>query len=285
MISYNIKFIFFSIILGIITLIYNNDCDTWYNNTKNNNMVFLTTNFRSLGELSCELTSNHIHDSNLLREYGLANEEKYTKNKYSKDDTKRKHKISKVIEKEYTVITNLNKDKKVIYDKHKDTPSNISSSSIKYLEMQRKLYNNFYAKPGTDFKNFSDKSNNKSCECENKTKSSSKCYGKYIGYLEKGCSRGAGVCAVSAAATANSGCAVGTVAALEATGISTGMAGASKLTGFAALSALTKAFSSAAKVAEGAALAASQPYAIGALVLILIAVVLIILYIWLCRKR
>ncbi|SOV84265.1 PIR protein, putative [Plasmodium sp.] len=171
MISYNINFIFFSIILGILSLIYNNDYSQLYENIHYKSFVELPNNFRTLGELLCEPSTNHIHEN---------------------------------IE-----ITNLNKHQNEKYEKDKEAKSNRSTSSIKYLEMQRKLYNNFYEKPGKDFKNLSDKSKDKSCVCENKKKSWNKVNDKYIGNFKTGCIGGTGMCTVSSAATHIGGVGVG----------------------------------------------------------------------------
>lgn len=87
----------------------------------------------------------------------------------------------------------------------------MSSSSLKYLEMQRKLYNNFYSKPEIDFENFSNKSNNKLCECINKNKSyniltsSNKVHDKYLDNLKERCVGGVGICIFSSEATVYSG--------------------------------------------------------------------------------
>lgn len=89
------------------------------------------------------------------------------------------------------------------------------SSSLKYLEMQRKLYNNFYSKPEIDFENFSNKSNNKLCECINKNKSyniltsSNKVHDKYLDNLKERCVGGVGICIFSSEATVYSGVVAG----------------------------------------------------------------------------
>ncbi|SOV73811.1 PIR protein, putative [Plasmodium sp. gorilla clade G3] len=261
MISYNINFIFFSIILGILSLIYNNDYSQLYENIHYKSFVELPNNFRTLGELLCEPSTNHIHVNNILREYGNMNEKRYTKNNYPNDDTITKHKITEGSLKENIEITNLNKHQNEKYEKDKEAKSNRSTSSIKYLEMQRKLYNNFYEKPGKDFKNLSDKSKDKSCVCENKKKSWNKVNDKYIGNFKTGCIGGTGMCTVSSAATHIGGVGVGCT--------------------FAENVSSSLVIGTSPAVSGGIIL----PYALATLVLILIAVVLTILYMWLCRKR
>ncbi|SCQ12606.1 PIR protein,putative [Plasmodium sp.] len=232
-----------------------NDCDQLYKNINYKVIVEVTNNFRTLGELSYEPLTNYTHENNILSEYGNTNETKYKKNIYTKDPTKRNPPIREVTEKVNTSTINLNKYRKGIYNNHKEAKSNKTSRSIKYLEMQRNLYNNFYAKPEIDLhNNFSDKSNNKSCECENK-KSSYNINDKYLDNLKTGCAGSACVFSISSGATE-------IVAIAE-------ISKASKLT--------------VSSVAAGSTL--SYCCAIAALVLFIIAVVLLILYIWLCRKR
>ncbi|SOS81873.1 PIR protein, putative [Plasmodium sp.] len=281
MISYNLKLIIFAIILGILTLIYNNDCDELYKNINNKNIVLVTTNFRSLAQLSYKPRTNHIHQNSQLREYGNRNEKKYKINIYPNDDTKTIDKIQDLAEKVNTVTTNLNKDKKEKYYREKDAKSNRSSGSIKYLEIQRKLYNNFYVIREMNFDHFSDKSNDNFCECTNKKKlylkltPSNKSNDKYLENLKYGCVGGAEVCAVSSMLAGRYGIYAGV------------SAGGAKLTGDALkLNGLAKAAASFNKAIEvGAFGGAFYPYGIAALVLILIVVVIIILYTWLYRRR
>lgn len=251
-----------------------------------------------------EPTIHHIHENNELREYENTCQTKY-KNKYPKNDVKPKQNIPEVTEKENSPTTNLKKYRKETYYKEKEAQSNRPSRSVKYLEMQRKLYNNFYVKPEMDFKNLSDKSNDKSCECENKKKSSNKLpssnkvHDNYLNNLKERCARGVGICTFSSAATGFSGVsAAGTAAkgVLENTYLIT----VTKLTKslsvlkFFSLSSIketitslvsTNVDSKAAASNSGAAWTTFGPYVISALVLILIVVALIILYIWLYGRR
>ncbi|ETW33058.1 hypothetical protein PFTANZ_06226 [Plasmodium falciparum Tanzania (2000708)] len=77
--------------------------------------------------------------------------------------------------------------------------------------MQRKLYNNFYAKPEIYFENFSDKTNDKSCECSNNMKSynqlssSNKVHDKYLDNLKEGCVGAVNTCTFSSALVGNIG--------------------------------------------------------------------------------
>ncbi|SOV11120.1 stevor PIR protein, putative [Plasmodium sp. gorilla clade G2] len=329
MISYKFKLIIFSIILGALSLIYNvrntleNHCDGLYKNINYKNTLLVPTKFRSLGELLYEPKTNHKHENNKLREYRNTNETNYMKKKYPKNHTKTKQNIPEVTQKENTLATNLKKYRKEIYGKENETQTNRSSRSLKYLEMQRKLYNNFYVKPETDFVHISDKSNAKNdkfCECPNKMKSfkksssSNKINDKYLYKLKTGCVGGVGVCALSSTAIGNSGIAAGVTA-----GIAPGTAAAkSFLTGIYSASIVPKltealsgvslfsepaiesalssistissahiscAATKAATAASGAAWGTFSAYGIAALVVILIAVVLIILYIWFYRRR
>ncbi|SOV83939.1 PIR protein,putative [Plasmodium sp.] len=235
-----------------------------------------STNFRSLSESLHEPRANNIYECNQLKECGFMNEKKYKKNKYPIDVAKTKQKIP---EKVNTQTTNSKKYKREKYNKEKDAKSNRSSRSIKYLEMQRKLYNNFYVKPEIYFERLSHKSNNKSCECENKTKSSNKIHDKYLENLKTGCMGSAGTCVISSEATVIAGGlaakAAGKTFSVTVGGISLGWAEAVK--------AVLGGTADSIPTSTGATF--FGPYGIAAVVLILIAVVLIILYIWLCRKR
>lgn len=111
------------------------------------NILLIPTNFRSLAELSYELTKNPKHLSYKLREYRNAKETKYKKNKYPSDKAKTKQSIPEVTENETIGTVNINKYRKGTYNNEKEEKSNISARFIKYLEMQKKLYNNFYVKP------------------------------------------------------------------------------------------------------------------------------------------
>ncbi|SOV84186.1 stevor PIR protein, putative [Plasmodium reichenowi] len=95
----------------------------------------------------------------------------------------------------------------------KEAKSNGSSRSSKYLEMQRKLYNNFYVKPEIYFENFSDKSydysKNKSSD---KSSSSNKVHDNYLENLKTGCVRTVGIDAVSSLAIEKCGIAAAKVA-------------------------------------------------------------------------
>ncbi|SOV84141.1 PIR protein,putative [Plasmodium sp.] len=299
MISYNIKFIFFSIILGILTLIYNNDYSQLYKNIHYKSFVELPNNFRTLGELLCEPPTSPIHDSNLLSEYGNKNEKTYSKNNYTNNHAKTNFKITEVTKKVNTQTTNSKKYKKENYNKDKEPKSNRSSRSIKYLEMQRKLYNNFYAKPGTDFKNMSDKSNNKFCEYENKKEWSNKVHDKYLDNLKECCVGGAGMCVVSSAGSGFAGITAAKSAGLNCV-LSTqvfvvgGKVAGVNVTGLSALGEVIKAFGSSSGVVkvlaaeaikDTAFMATFQPYAIAIYVILAIIAVIIILYIWLRRRR
>ncbi|SOV84348.1 PIR protein,putative [Plasmodium sp.] len=280
MVYYNFKLIIFSIILGILTLIYNNDSNGLYKNINYKNTVLFTTNFRSLEELLNEPTTNHRNENIQLKEYGLTNERKYTKNIYAKDDTKKKQKIPELREKKNTGTQNSKKYKKEKYNKEKDAKSSRAARSIKYLEMQRKLYNNFYVKPYMDFDNLPDKSNNKSCECQNTKKSSSKVHDKYLENLKDGCVGGAGVCAASYAAAVNSG----VFAAVKALpGVAASVAASNALPFETALQTVVTAVKTALEA--GGFSISLVPYGIAIYVILAIIVVLIILYIWLYRRR
>ncbi|SCQ12685.1 PIR protein,putative [Plasmodium sp.] len=282
MITYNFKFIIFSIILGTLTLIYNNDCDSLCKNTKNKNSVELPNNFRSLVELLHEPRTNHIQENIKLREYRNINERKYEKNKYKNDDTKPNDQIPDISEKENNGTQNLEKYKKEKYNKEKNAKLNRFSRSIKYLEMQRKLYNNFYVKPEIYFQNFSDKSNNKSCECKknqtyDKLTSSNKVHDKYLDNLKTSCFGAADVCGISTAFVVK--CGIGAVKSLPYVKTALSSTGSGTLTGINAFNAVIKSFTYSTVVAT------FHPYSIAIYIILAIIVVLIILYIWLYRRR
>ncbi|SOV84243.1 PIR protein,putative [Plasmodium sp.] len=266
MISYNYKLIIFTIILGILSLINNSYYDRLYKNTKYKSVLLGSTNFRSLSELLHEPRANNIYECNQLTECGFTNEKKYKKNKYPIDDAKTKQKIP---EKVNTQTTNSKKYKKGKYNKEKEAKSNRSSRSIKYLEMQRKLYNNFYVKPEIYFEHLSHKSNDKYCEYTNTKISSRKGDDKYLDNLKTGCVGGAGMCTSSSTATGIAG----NCFAAAANGVSS-------LTGGAAAKGLAGKI-----IKDSTLLAAYTPFGIAALVLILIVIVLMILYVWLRRRR
>ncbi|SCQ12722.1 stevor PIR protein,putative [Plasmodium sp.] len=287
MISYNIKLIFFSIILGILNLIYNNDCDQLYKNINYIRIVELPNNFRILGELSYEFTTNHNHKINELRKYKNTNERKYQKNIYPNNHAKRNHKISKGTKKENNGTINSNKYRKGIYDKEKEAKSNRSSPSIKYLEIQRKLYNDFYVKPGTDFKNFSDKSNDKSCDCQknstsDKLTSSNNVNDDYLENFKKDFPEGAGTCGFGSRITSNSGVVIGTAAACVADGAFKAAFGtAEAVAGGKILSAGIKAVvSGGSTLTVGGVAVLCCAFAVIAII-----AVLIILYAWLLKRR
>ncbi|SOV74252.1 stevor PIR protein,putative [Plasmodium sp. gorilla clade G3] len=277
MVYYNFKLIIFSIILGILTLIYNNDSNGLYKNINNKYIILVPMKFRSLAVLSHEHSTNHIYECNQLTECGFTNEKKYQKNNYPTDNAKTKQKIPEIRKKENTATSNLKKYNNVTYDKHKDTIANRTSRSIKYLEMQRKLYNNFYIKPEMYFQNLPDKSNDKYCEYSNKKKSSNKVNDKYLDNLKTSCFGAADVCGISTAFVVK--CGIGAVKSLQT--VKTALAGTSgvKLTGINAFNAVIKSFTNSTVVAT------FQPYAIAIYVILAIIVVLIILYIWLYRRR
>ncbi|SOV19999.1 stevor PIR protein, putative [Plasmodium sp. gorilla clade G2] len=310
MISYNFKLIIFSIILGTLTLIYNNNCDGLYKNINYKNTISMPTYLRLLAELSYGLTKNHKHENNQLREYKNTNETKYKKNKYPKDDTKRKQNIPQVTEKENTETSNLNKYKKGKYDKENEKQSNISSRSLKYLEIQRKLYNNFYVKPEMYFEHLSDKSNaknDKSCEWTNKKKSSdklsssNKVHDNYLDNLKTGCVGGASTCGLSSIITAGSGIYAATEAAGAAIPAFTAQI-KSALVGvnFFFTSSLETAIQGAAvsggftHLLEGLGTVGSPaiagtstffPYGMAIVALIAVTIIVILLYIWLRKRR
>ncbi|SOV12002.1 stevor PIR protein, putative [Plasmodium sp. gorilla clade G2] len=161
MISYNFKLFIFSIVLGALTLFYNvrnkkNDCHGLYTNIKYKNIVLVQTNPRSLAESSHELTANDKHENNKLREYRNTKETKYKNNKYPEDDTKTKQKIPPITNKKFPGTPNLMKYRKETYDNTQGGISNISPGHLGYLEMQRKLYNDFDGKQELHFRKHSD---------------------------------------------------------------------------------------------------------------------------------
>ncbi|SOV84275.1 PIR protein,putative [Plasmodium sp.] len=259
MISFNFKLIIFSIILGTLFLIYNNDFYELYKNINHKNFLWVPRNFRSLGELMNEPITNNEHENNELREYGNTNERKYKKNIYLNDDAKLKDKLPEVTGKENTGTTNLNKYIKETYNKKKEAQSNRFSPSLKYIEIQRKVYSNFFVKKIMDFQNFLYKSNDKSSECENKKNSSDKLssssndHDNYLDIFKKNCARGVRGCVFWSEAIGN----------YSILGAAFAVIGATKTPG---------------SVVFG-------PGGIAALVVILIAVAIIILYIWLFRRR
>ncbi|SOV10069.1 stevor PIR protein, putative [Plasmodium gaboni] len=93
MISFNFKLFIFSIVLGALTLLYNNDFDVLYKNLNYENIVLVQTNPRSLAESSYEHRTNQKHKNSELREYQKTKEEQYKKNKYPNEDAKTKQKI------------------------------------------------------------------------------------------------------------------------------------------------------------------------------------------------
>ncbi|SOV21219.1 stevor PIR protein, putative [Plasmodium sp. DRC-Itaito] len=141
MIFYSMKLVIFSIILGTLTLIYNNDSDVLYKNLNYDNIVLGPINYRSLAESSREHRTNQKHKNNELREYQKTKEEQYKKNKYPNDDAKTKQKIPQGTENENTRISNKMSSKKEIYNNAQGGNSNISPGRLRYLEIQRKLYN------------------------------------------------------------------------------------------------------------------------------------------------
>ncbi|ETW45079.1 hypothetical protein PFNF135_00408 [Plasmodium falciparum NF135/5.C10] len=266
MIFYIIKLISFSTILGTLILNYNNECGGLYKDIKHKNILLVPTTFRSLRELSYQPIINHKRENNELREYNKNNETNYKKIKYRNDDVETKQNISEVTEKDNSATINLQKCRKGIYYNENEEKSNKSSRSLKYLEMQRKLYNNFYIKPEMDFQNFSDKTNNKndkSCECTNNMKSYNhlsslnKVHDKYLDNLKTCCVGGARACALSSALTGISAAFIKALSTMVVTGTS------------------HNSVASIGFIYCG----------IAALVLFLIAVVLIILYIWILNRR
>ncbi|SCQ12738.1 stevor PIR protein, putative [Plasmodium gaboni] len=141
MILYSMKLIIFSIILGTLTLIYNNDSDVLYKNLNYDNIVLRPIKYRSLAEISHEHRTNQKHKNSELREYQKTKEEQYKKNKYPNDDAKTKQKIPQGTENENTRISNKMSSKKEIYNNAQGGNPNVSPGRLRYLEIQRKLYN------------------------------------------------------------------------------------------------------------------------------------------------
>ncbi|SCQ12593.1 stevor PIR protein, putative [Plasmodium gaboni] len=156
MIFYNIKLIISSIILGTLALFYKDYPDGLYKNINYKNNVLGTIKFRTLSEFSHGHTTNHKHENDKLREYRNTKEAKYKNNKYPDDKTKTKQKIPQITNKKFPGTPNLKKYKKKTYHKDKEANSKISPRSLKNLEMQRKLYNDFDVKQEMHFQNISD---------------------------------------------------------------------------------------------------------------------------------
>ncbi|SOV76024.1 hypothetical protein, putative [Plasmodium sp. gorilla clade G3] len=219
MISCILKLILFSIILGQLTLIYNNNCDRLYKNTNNGNIVLIGTNFRSLAELTHKLSTNYRQENKELKEYRNTNHTKYKKDKYPKNDVKSKQNVYEVPKNENARTPNSKIYTKEKYNKEKEAKSNRSSNSIKYLKTQNKHYNNFYEKPEINFEKFTDKSNNKSRECKNKKKSSdklsssSKDHDKNLINLETACVECTYMCTIPTTFILGSGIGAGIAAA------------------------------------------------------------------------
>ncbi|SOV79097.1 PIR protein,putative [Plasmodium sp. gorilla clade G3] len=123
-------------------------------------MILGPINFRLLVELSHQCIKNNKYENNELKEYGNISERKHEKDKYRGDDAKTKHKMQQLTKKKYTGTQNLMKYKNETYDKEKGEKSNRTYCSLKYLEMQTKLYNNIDEKPEFYIQNFSDESDN-----------------------------------------------------------------------------------------------------------------------------
>ncbi|SOV20441.1 stevor PIR protein, putative [Plasmodium sp. gorilla clade G2] len=151
-----IKSFIFSIILGTLTLIYNKDRNGLYKNLKYDNIVLGSINYRSLAELSHDHRTNQKHKNNQLREYQKTKEEQYKKNKYPNDDAKTKQKIPQGTENKNTGTPNKMSSKKKTYGNEKEEKSNISARRLRYLEMQRKLYNDCEVKEDWELQNDSD---------------------------------------------------------------------------------------------------------------------------------
>ncbi|SOV10074.1 stevor PIR protein, putative [Plasmodium gaboni] len=161
MISYNFKLFIFSIVLGALTLFYNNECHVLYTNIKYKNIVLVQTNLRSLAESSHDLTANDKHENNELSEYSNTNKRKYKKEKYPNDDEKTKEKVPQITNKKFPGTPNKKKYIKEICNNTQGGNSNISPGRLGYLGMQRKLYNDFDGKLELYFRKLSNKSNNK----------------------------------------------------------------------------------------------------------------------------
>ncbi|SCQ12566.1 stevor PIR protein,putative [Plasmodium sp.] len=305
MISCILKLIIFSIILGQLTLIYNNNCNRLYKNTNNGNIALIRTNFRSLAELSHKLTTNYMHENKELKEYRNTNDRKYKKDKYPKNDVKSKQNVLEVPKNENTRTPNSKKYKKAKYNKEKEAKSNIFARFLNYLETLRKLCSNFFVKKYNDFLNFlyklSDKRDN-SHESTNKKKSSDKLFllnkanYKYLYYLKENCVPGTGICIFSSTVLVNCGIQAGISAAKTLIKNYFSLSLTEQVIKFlginvffessvANVSATIQSFSTTGIPSiSGAAFEAFGPYGIAALIIILIVVALIILCIYL-RKR
>ncbi|SOV25602.1 stevor PIR protein,putative [Plasmodium sp. DRC-Itaito] len=156
MLFYSIKLVIFSIILGTLTLIYNNDSDVLYKNINYDNIVLGQINYRSLAESSHEHRTNQKHKNRELREYQKTKEEQYKKNKYPNEDAKTKQKIPQGTENENTRISNKMSSKKEIYNNTQGGNSDISPRRLRYLEIQRKLYNGIDEIKEREIQNYSD---------------------------------------------------------------------------------------------------------------------------------
>ncbi|KYN93052.1 stevor, partial [Plasmodium gaboni] len=178
--------------------------------------------------------------------------------------------------------------KKEIYNNAQGGNSNMSPRRLRYLEIQRNLYNDIDGKQELYFRKLSDKSNNKNdkpYEYPNKKNlftspsSLNKIKDTYLDNLKNGCVGSAATCAVSSIITGSCGIAATPLAAAP-----TPLAAAAA-TPLAAAAASYSAAAAKIAAAFGASLGTFSPYGIAALVLIIIALVLIILYIWLYRRR
>lgn len=194
--------------------------------------------------------------------------------------------------------------------KKKKANSNISSRSIKYSEMQRKLYNNFNVKSVMDFEKFSHISKVKPCECEYKNKSNNQLHSlnnvhdNYLSNLNAGCAGAIGVCAVSSTVTKIAG-ATATAAAKDVLNAASTETLLTQWTKFLAVinlfskSAVESAITSTVNTvsnfslplgvtAETAATAASTAffyYGIAIVMLIAVIIIVIYLYVWLRERR
>ncbi|SOV84279.1 stevor PIR protein,putative [Plasmodium sp.] len=305
MISCILKLIIFSIILGQLTLIYNNNCDILYKNTNNGNIALIRTNFRSLAELSYKLTTNYRHENKELKEYRNTNDKKYKKDKYQKNDTKTNQILPEVPKNENAGTSKSKKYKKAKYNKEKETQSNIFARFLNYLETLTKKFSKFFVKKYKDFLNFLDKlsdKSDKSHESTNKKKSSDKLYSsnknhdKNLDTLKKACVGSVGACGFASPVLVNYGM-LAAVAAVKGVIesqysnivniVMNALVGVNIFSQAAIDTATTSipTFSTTGLVSiPSSALQAFGPYGIAALVLILIVVALIILYIYL-RKR
>ncbi|SOV20991.1 PIR protein [Plasmodium sp. DRC-Itaito] len=156
MLFYSIRLVIFSIILGTLTLIYNNDFDDLYKNMNYENIVLGPINYRSLAESSHEHRTNQKHKNSELREYQKTKEEEYKKNKYPNDDAKTKQKIPPITNDRFPGTPNKMSSKKEIYNNTQGGNSDISPRRLRYLEIQRKLYNDCDGKYELHFRKLSD---------------------------------------------------------------------------------------------------------------------------------